>query len=113
MSAFTFEFISTIDAVSIAISVLDLIEIPKLASAKAGESLIPSSTIATTSPYICKRLAQSTFSSGRYSENTLDAWIPTFFAITLAVSALLPVSEIRLGRKEIWRKNFRLKLGLS
>src|SRR5438034_330012 len=81
---------STIPPASIATSVPLPRAIPTSACARAGASLIPSPTIATTLPWPCNSLIFSTFWPGRTSAITRST--PARRAIASAVRRLSPVS---------------------
>ncbi|KAL4589359.1 hypothetical protein LXL04_002265 [Taraxacum kok-saghyz] len=84
-------FIRTISAASIAMSVPAPIAIPTSAATRAGESLIPSPTIATTNPDPCSDLTFSALSSG--FDSAITSSIPTSFAMEFAVPQLSPVTN--------------------
>mmetsp|Transcript_3329 Transcript_3329/g.11702 ORF Transcript_3329/g.11702 Transcript_3329/m.11702 type:complete len:215 (-) Transcript_3329:1545-2189(-) len=81
---------STMSADSIAMSVPAPMAMPTSAVASAGESLMPSPTMATTMPRDCSCLTLSTFCVGRTSANTCV--IPTLAATAAAVYLLSPVT---------------------
>eukprot|EP01137_Pigoraptor_chileana_P013689 Opistho-2@67492 len=76
-------------AVSMAMSVPLPIAMPTSACASAGESFMPSPTIATTSPASCNSLTWSAFCPGSTSAYTVS--MPTVCAIVAAVRLLSPV----------------------
>mmetsp|Transcript_26334 Transcript_26334/g.47807 ORF Transcript_26334/g.47807 Transcript_26334/m.47807 type:complete len:256 (+) Transcript_26334:263-1030(+) len=86
------ELTRTMPAASCAILVPLPIAIPTSASASAGESLMPSPTIATRSPSERSRLTYSIFPAGKTSAITLAAGIPMSWATARAVLILSPVN---------------------
>ena len=66
--------------------------IPRSARARAGASLMPSPTIATTWPWAWRRCISASLSSGMTSASTRS--IPTAAATVRAVRALSPVSSV-------------------
>mmetsp|Transcript_2 Transcript_2/g.8 ORF Transcript_2/g.8 Transcript_2/m.8 type:complete len:204 (-) Transcript_2:1145-1756(-) len=88
----TSPFTSTMSAASAAIS-MEPIAMPTSAWANAGESLIPSPTIATTLPSACKLLTFSSLELGSASAITYSFGKPKFSATAAAVRELSPVTS--------------------
>ena len=88
-----FGFMRTISAASIATSVPEAREMPMLAVARAGESLMPSPTIATIWPDACSFSMISCLPLGRIPEWTFAGGIPTRAATCWAAAAWSPVTR--------------------
>eukprot|EP00282_Hemiselmis_andersenii_P021769 CAMPEP_0172039420 /NCGR_PEP_ID=MMETSP1041-20130122/23895_1 /TAXON_ID=464988 /ORGANISM="Hemiselmis andersenii, Strain CCMP439" /LENGTH=89 /DNA_ID=CAMNT_0012697129 /DNA_START=174 /DNA_END=439 /DNA_ORIENTATION=- len=89
MTSSSESLISTTPADSTATSVPVPIAMPRSAWESAGESLMPSPTIATVLPFACSDLMRVTLSPGRASAATLV--MPTSEATLRATRVLSPV----------------------
>src|SRR5919106_426113 len=102
---------SVMSEASIATSVPVPIAIPRSACARAGASLTPSPTIATTWPCSCRRRTSATLSAGCTSATTSS--IPTSEATRLAASRLSPVSRIGVKPRPRSSATASLLVGLT
>ena len=93
MSMSWFGFIRTTSAASIATSVPLANEMPTLEVASAGESLIPSPTIATICPCFWRSSIIVCLPLGRTPAKTFSGAMPTSEATCFAVAAWSPVTN--------------------